>query len=225
MKSLLDFKTITEEEKKDYSKFDALVRAGLANKAQVQRIHKILDKMGEEKPNFNPADRAIMQNLFNRMVDLISNNKQINTKAKQVVREDLNESTSSPLVPVPPIILVIKRKAVRLYPDGTRIALYYSDKMNRYFSVPFGTPVADISGVQAESFINELKSTSKLTEDTTLELRDGSQVEMDAVMAEHIIYAYDELQEENKEKFIDLLTSSAENFDKAYEFCRSHYSV
>jgi hypothetical protein len=225
MKSLLDFKLITEEEKKDYSKFDALVRAGLANKAQVQRIHKILDKMGEEKPNFSPADRAIMQNLFNRMVDLISNNKQIYSKAKQAVREELEEATNTPLVPMPPIIMVIKRKAVRLYPDGTRIALYYSDKMKRYFSVPFGTPEADISGVQAESFIDELRAMGNLTEETTLELQDGSQVELDVLMANRIVYAYDGLEEDNKQKFVDLLTSSEESFDKAYEFCRSHYSV
>ena len=227
MKSLLDFKTITEEEKKDYSKFDALVRAGLANKAQIQRIHKILDKMGDERPTFNPADRAILQNLFNKMVDLISNNKQIYSKAKQAVREELEEGTrmDSPLVPVPPIILVIKRKAVRLYPDGTRIALYYSDKMKRYFSIPFGTPEADISGVQAESFIDELRATVNLTEETTLELQDGSQVELDTLMVNRIVYAYDGLEEENKEKFIDLLTSSEESFDKTYEFCRSNYSV
>ena len=72
MKSLLDFKTIVEEEKSDYSKFDMLVRAGLANKAQMQRIHRILDKMQEEKPVFNNSDRMILQNLFNKMVDLIS---------------------------------------------------------------------------------------------------------------------------------------------------------
>jgi hypothetical protein len=225
MKSLLDFKLITEEEKKDYSKFDALVRAGLANKAQMQRIHKILDKMGDERPTFNPADRAIMQNLFNKMVDLISNNKQIYTKAKQAVREELEEATNTPLVPMPPIIMVIKRKAVRLYPDGTRIALYYNDKMKRYFSVPFGTPEADISGVQAENFIDELRATANLTESTTLELQDGSQVELDTLMVNRIVYAYDGLEEENKEKFIDLLTSSEESFDKAYEFCRSHYSI
>lgn len=227
MKSLLDFKSITEEEKKDYSKFDALVRAGLANKAQVQRIHKILDKMSDERPTFNPADRAIMQNLFNKMVDLISNNKQIYTKARQAVREELEEGTrmDSPLVPVPPIILVIKRKAVRLYPDGTRIALYYNDKMKRYFSVPYGTPAADVAGIQAESFIDELRAMSNLTENTTLELQDGSQIELDASIVVHILYAYDGLKEENKEKFIDLLTSSEESFDKAYEFCRSHYSI
>ena len=225
MKSLLDFKLITEEEKKDYSKFDALVRAGLANKAQMQRIHKILDKMGDERPTFNPADRAIMQNLFNKMVDLISNNKQIYTKAKQAVREELEEATNTPLVPMPPIIMVIKRKAVRLYPDGTRIALYYNDKMKRYFSVPFGTPEADISGVQAENFIDELRASANLTESTTLELQDGSQVELDTLMVNRIVYAYDGLEEENKEKFIDLLTSSEESFDKTYEFCRSHYSI
>jgi hypothetical protein len=160
------------------------------------------------------------------MVDLISNNKQIYTKAKQAVREDLNEARmDSALVPLPPIIMVIKRKAVRLYPDGTRIALYYSDKMKRYFSVPFGTPEADISGVQAESFIDELRAMGNLTEETTLELQDGSQVELDVLMANRIVYAYDGLEEDNKQKFVDLLTSSEESFDKAYEFCRSHYSV
>lgn len=227
MKSLLEFKSITEEEKKDYSKFDALVRAGLANKAQVQRIHKILDKMGDERPTFNPADRAIMQNLFNKMVDLISNNKQIFTKARQAVREELEEGTrmDAPLVPVPPIILVIKRKAVRLYPDGTRIALYWSDKMNRYFSIPFGTPAADISGVQAESFIDELRSSSRLAENTVLQLEDGTEVEMTSEMIEQIVHTYDGLVENNKEQFINLLTSSEEGFDKTYEFCRSHYSI
>ena len=146
---------------------------------------------------------------------------------EEVEWEDLEEGTrmDSPLVPVPPIILVIKRKAVRLYPDGTRIALYYSDKMKRYFSVPFGTPEADISGVQAESFIDELRAMSNLTEETTLELQDGSQVELDVLMVNRIVYAYDSLKEENQEKFIDLLTSSEESFDKAYEFCRSHYSI
>lgn len=89
MKSLQDFKSIlTEEEKQDFSKFDMLVRAGLANKAQINRIHKILEKMTEDRPVFNNADRQILQNLFNKMVDLISNNKQIFNQARRSVREE-----------------------------------------------------------------------------------------------------------------------------------------
>lgn len=142
MKSLQDFKTLLEEEKSDYSKFDTLVRAGLANKAQMQRIHKILDKMGEEKPQFNNADRMIIQNLFNKMVDLISNNKAINMQARRAVREDVEvEVTEEPVIlqedKDPPLVLVIKRKAIRMYPDGTRIALYYNERLKKYFSVPY----------------------------------------------------------------------------------------
>ena len=187
MKSLLDFKSIIEEEKADYSKFDTLVRAGLANKAQMQRIHKILDKMGEEKPQFNNADRMIIQNLFNKMVDLISNNKAINMQARRAVKENIEESVldtsdfkvgpsgrkvrahrikigdkgyQDPTVeeklseaqskdgPTPPYVLLLKRKAIRLYPDGTKIALYYNKQINKFFSVPYDTPTG--TAIQAE---------------------------------------------------------------------------
>jgi len=154
MKSLLEFKSIVEEEKSDYSKFDTLVRAGLANKAQMQRIHKILDKMGEEKPTFNNADRMIIQNLFNKMVDLISNNKAINMQARRAVKEDedfietdqLDEAQNPG--PTPPYVLLLKRKAIRLYPDGTKIALYYNKQINKFFSVPYDTPTG--TAIQAE---------------------------------------------------------------------------
>jgi len=160
MKSLLEFKSIVEEEKSDYSKFDVLVRAGLANKAQMQRIHKILDKMGEEKPQFNNADRMIIQNLFNKMVDLISNNKSINMQARRAIKEDedfveveqLDEANPGP---TPPYVLLLKRKAIRLYPDGTKIALYHNKQINKYFSVPYDSPI-EVAAIQAEEVVSEM---------------------------------------------------------------------
>ena len=164
MKSLQDFKTLLEEEKSDYSKFDVLVRAGLANKAQMQRIHKILDKMGEEKPTFNNADRMIIQNLFNKMVDVITNNKQIYQKTRQVVRENIEEEIEEPIIlqedKDPPLVLVIKRKAIRMYPDGTRIALYYNERLQKYFSVPYQYGPGMDAPIQSEEVeqIDELSS-------------------------------------------------------------------
>ena len=164
MKSLQDFKTLLEEEKSDYSKFDVLVRAGLANKAQMQRIHKILDKMGEEKPTFNNADRMIIQNLFNKMVDVITNNKQIYQKTRQVVRENIEEEIEEPIIlqedKDPPLVLVIKRKAIRMYPDGTRIALYYNERLQKYFSVPYQYGSGMDAPIQSEEVeqIDELSS-------------------------------------------------------------------
>jgi len=164
MKTIGQFRGVLEEEP-EYSKFDILVRAGLANKAQIQRIHRILDKMGEERPMFNNADKMIMQNLFNRMVDLISNNKQIFTQARKVVREEAGEEElfeankeSEKSVEIsasgPPMVLVLRRKFIRNINNNIRIALYYSDKLNKYFSVPYtaGGSV-DIAPVQSEELV------------------------------------------------------------------------
>lgn len=222
MKSLLEFKHIVEEEKADYSKLDTLVRAGLANKAQLQRIHKIMDKMGEERPVFNSADREIMRNLFNRMSDLITSNKQIYTRARQAVREDLNEArgdsvgSASSLVPDPPAVMVIKRKAVRLYPDGTRVALYWSDKLKKYFSVPYG-PALDAT-IQAEQYVKEFLEADEIA------LNDGNNISVAEETKEMFIDVYERLDEENKEYFWNQLTESVSTFGKLYEFCRTNSS-
>ena len=250
MKALNEFKLLIEEEKKsDYSKFDALIRAGLANKAQMTRIHKILDRMGEEKPNFTQADRAIIQNMFVKMVDLLSHNKTINTQARKAIHErretvqytsdykispegrkirrarlkfadlvdveDLYKDTDNKkevkesvnVSKEPPPVLLLKRKAIRLYPDDTRIALYYSQKLDRHFSIPYG-PKIDENPIQAEGNV--------------MHLEDGNVIELTEEMTQSISETYDSLSENNKNKFLEKLTESIESFEKVYEFCQQH---
>lgn len=37
----------------------------------------------------------------------------------------------------PPAVLIMRRKSVRQFPDGQRVALYYVDKINKYVTVPY----------------------------------------------------------------------------------------
>jgi hypothetical protein len=37
----------------------------------------------------------------------------------------------------PPNILIMKRKSIRQFPNGQRVALYYVDKVNKYVTVPY----------------------------------------------------------------------------------------
>jgi hypothetical protein len=253
MKSLLDFKTIlTEEEKSDYTKFDALVRAGLANKAQIQRMHSILDKMGEERPQFTNADRMIIQNLFTKMVDLLTNNKQIYSQTRRAVREELEEGivdtsdyklgadgrkVRSHRVKVgdtapevgddpeadedstklkkeevsyleegvnPPFVLVLKRKAIRYYPEGIINVMYYNERLNRYFSVPYsaGTPMDN--PVQAEEVV--------------INHNDGTVSTIDEQTADAIDTVFEQLSEDNQVKFSNLLKESQEGLNKVLDF-------
>jgi len=232
MKSLLEFKTIVEEEKSDYSKFDTLVRAGLANKAQMQRIHKILDKMGEDKPQFNNADRMIIQNLFNKMVDLISNNKQINMQARRAVKEDEDVIEADQLDeaqnpgPVPPYVLLLKRKAIRLYPDGTKIALYHNKQINRFFSVPYDTPVD--SAIQAEeveleeSVMDQLHKIVNDKQAQSVKFASGHTRKIDHFTASALTQVHKALNDDNKKKFADLVHKSPEHFMKASDFAFKH---
>ena len=232
MKSLLDFKTIVEEEKSDYSKFDMLVRAGLANKAQIQRIHKILDKMQEERPVFNNADRMILQNMFNKMVDLISNNKQIFSQARRAVKEDveaieaesLNEATDAK---DPPYILLLKRKAIRIYPDGTKVALYHNKQLDKYFSVPYG-PGVD-AAIQAEETeleeavdaMGQLQKIKDSHSHGTVNHKDGSASKVDVQTAHAVLMVHKNLNDENKTKFADMVARSSHHMQKAANFAIS----
>jgi hypothetical protein len=268
MKSFKDFKVeLVEEEKSDYSKFDVLVRAGLANKAQMQRIHRILDKMQEDRPNFNNADKQIIQNLFNKMVDLVSNNKQIFQQTRRAVREDLEEGivdTSDYKVDAagrkyrahrtkvgdtapkvgddpdaikeeaiqldenrePPFVLVLKRKAIRVYPDGTKIALYYNDKLKRIFTVPYDT--MDRISIQAQEeveqveeavdAIGQLQKIKDTHQHGTVNHKDGSASKVDAQTAHAVLTVHKSLNDVNKKKFADMVARSSHHMQKAAEF-------
>jgi hypothetical protein len=231
MKSLQEFKSVVEEEKQDFSKFDALVRAGLGNKAQIQRMHQILAKMEEDRPNFTQADRSIIQNIFVKMVDLITNNPQIHRQARKSVREDVVDTSDFKLTSSgkkvkahrvvfdkevkeeivldesiskePPFIIILKRKAIRLYPNGMKVAVYHNEKLNKDFAIPFSQ---DQSGmIQAEQ----------------IELDTGDIVEFDEETLDAFQAVYLSLTEENQEKFVDLIHTSPETFEQAKEFALS----
>lgn len=264
MKSLQEFKL--SEEKQDYSKFDALVRAGLGNKAQIQRMHQILAKMGEEKPQFTSADRAIIQNLFSKMVDLITNNPQIFKQARRSVSEGVVDTADykmsadgkkvrahrlvfgstkqdevkeesaieaetldeglENLPKDPPVVLVLKRKAIRLYPDKTRIALYYNDKLNKYFSVPYTSDDVGNAPLQAEQ-VNEavMDSLHKIVsgkQANKVKFESGHTRTVDHFTASAITQVHNALNDDNKKKFADMVHKSPAHFEKAAAFAFKH---
>jgi hypothetical protein len=238
-----------------------LVRAGLANKAQIARIHRILDKMTEERPQFNNADREIMRNLFNRMVDIISNNKQIFQKTRQVVREEINEAELDTAdykigpsgrkvrahrfkvgdAPVkeeyeieeaaldlnndPPFVLVLKRKSIRLYPNNTKIALYYNQKLDKYFSIPYGggvdAPVQAEETQIEEGVMDQLHKIVADKQAQTVKFGNGQSRKVDHFTASAITQVHKALNDDNKKKFADMVHKSPAHLVKASDFAFS----
>jgi hypothetical protein len=271
MKSLSRFKqeptVILEEEKADYSRFDMLVRAGLANKSQLQRIHRVLDKMTDDRPQFNNVDREIMKNLFNKMVDLISNNKQIFQQTRRAIKEGVLDTSDFKLAPSgrkirahrivlskkdsvedgqndikenfevieeqfrgdPPTVLLLKRKAIRMYPNGTRIALYFNERLNKYFSVPYSDDIKISSSIQAEQTqleesdksIEQLRKIVDSNQHGVINHRDGSSSKVDHYTASAILSVHSKLNDDNKKKINNMLSSSKQHMQKVADFAHS----
>jgi len=262
MKSIQEFRILTEEEKSDYSKFDMLVRAGLANKAQLQRIHRILDKMKEDRPVFNNADRMILQNLFNKMVDLISTNKQIFQQTRKAVREDVEldeavldtadykigpsgrkvrahrikvgdevkeefeiEEATDEIPDDPPFVLMLKRKAIRMYPNKTKVALYYNQKLDKYFTIPYGKGID--SPLQAEetqieeAVMDQLHKIVAGKQANTVKFANGQTKKIDHYTASAITQVHKAVNDENKKKLADMVHKSPEHFAKVASFAFS----
>jgi len=255
MKSIKDFRNILlEEEKSDYKQFDQLVRAGLANKAQIQKIHRVLDKMKEDKPVLTSVDRAIVQDLLNKMVDVVTNNKQIFQQTRRAVREDIVDTSDFKIdktgrkykahriklgdTPAadgsvelakeevvqlteaqdPPFVLVLKRKAIRLYPDGTKIALYHNDRLDKDFAVPYSTSSQPVIQAEAVDAIGQLQKIKDSHQHGTVNHKDGSSSKVDVQTAHAVLTVHKNLNDENKKKFADMVARSAHHMQKAAEF-------
>jgi len=142
MKSFETFKhQLTEAVSPEHQRFDALVRAGLMDKTKLSKLHRSMDKLNQDQP-LSPQERQMIFDLVQELTHLVTSNLGVFQKVRQAVKEEIvTEGADSSAVAMytqePPPLVVLRRKAIRMYPHQTKVALYYSDKLDRYFTVPY----------------------------------------------------------------------------------------
>jgi len=57
-----------------------------------------------------------------------------------------------------PVVLILKRKAIRVYPDHQKVALYYAQNIDKYVTIPFGTDDTGIAVVKEATSVPSVKS-------------------------------------------------------------------
>lgn len=224
------FKSFEINEEVSLEKFDILVRAGLANKAQLQRLHTILQKMHEKDDVvLSRADRMIVTNLFNKMLELITSDKTIFQKARQSVKEEqefIEESSHE--TDKLPSILILKRKAIRLFPNNVKVAIYHSDKLNRSFALPMSdlsmssvTEETEAAGSMEGGVIKTLRQIIKGKTANVVQFKDGKKMKVDMYSAKAILMVYDAVDPQNKTKLDQLLNKDKHGFMKVADYAFS----
>lgn len=126
----------------------------------------------------------------------------------------------------PPVMIVLKRKGIRIFPDGKRVALYVNDKLGLTFTVPYTTNKGaenPMVGVTEEiDFVNEniehIKDIVSKKQAKKLKFADGSSMNVDHTTASAIHNVHNALNDQNKAKFAKMLGHSSDHFNKAAYF-------
>lgn len=151
-----EYDTITEKVESESNRLAMLVRAGLFDPKKLPMLKRALAK---DVKDMTPAERKILIELLDSLMSEVLQSQQVYNKVKQnvmvkEVEESLYESSSKafdgylskadprfskmPSERQIPTIIILKRKAIRIYPDNQKVALYYSQALDKYVTIPFG---------------------------------------------------------------------------------------
>jgi hypothetical protein len=151
IKSLREqYELITEKEDKEQRKLTTLIRAGLFDAKKLPMLKRALDK-GADK--MTPAEKKILIDLLDSLMNQVISSDPVYMKVKRNVQgmsEELIAEAPSTISDVPSIV-VLKRKAVRVYPGGQQVGLYYSQQLDKYVTIPFGE-----TGISEETEMKEV---------------------------------------------------------------------
>jgi hypothetical protein len=183
-------------------------------------IQKYQDAMSGAALQSTQSLMALRKNLMNNSYDILDG-EQI---SESILKNEVN----------PPPMLVLKRKGIRIFPDGRRVALYTNDKMGLVFTIPYqgsGTSTEVIPGVQSEETENDimesLEQVSAYAQQESpkaaakhMKFADGSKLKVSHGAAKAIHMVHGALNDKNKKKFADMLTHP-KGFEKAAHFALS----
>jgi hypothetical protein len=145
--------------------------------------------------------------------------------------EQISEALQDEIQPGP--MLVLRRKGIRIFPDGRRVALYTNDKLGLVFTIPYtpgevGKPVT-IPGVQSEEtdLMESLEQVAAYASQEQpkalakhMKFADGSKLKVSHGAAKAIHLVHGALNDENKKKFAEML-KTPKGFEKAAHFALS----
>lgn len=139
--------------------------------------------------------------------------------------EELDEVKSKSRPHDPPAILIMRRKSIRQFPNGQRVALYYVDKLKKFVTIPYDDESIHLSpnmSMVKEDVMSHLNDIVASGTGKRIIFEDGSSTKVERQTAQAILNVHDALNEENKEKVKDMAYKSKQHFMKVVDFAWKH---
>ena len=177
-------------------------------------------------------EKDVSMTQFRRQLNILKPSRKALMNSFDVLdKEQITEALQDEIQPPP--MLVLRRKGIRIFPDGRRVAMYTNDKLGLVFTIPYtagsvSSPVT-IPGVQSEEtdLMESLDQVAAYAQEEQpkalakhMKFADGSKLKVSHGAAKAIHLVHGALNDENKKKFADMLTNP-KGFEKAAHFALS----
>lgn len=158
--------------------------------------------------------------------------KTLKTLISEFEKDNIEESIVTETVKSdPPNIIVLKRKAIRIFPDGRKVALYYAEKINQYVSIPYSDSGRDNKNlVQVQEKwtpkgnIGVLMQIVDSGEPVVISFEDALSMKVDVMTAQSIINLYKNVNSQNKYKIERMVNKDKNNFAKVAAFAHGAHT-
>lgn len=137
----------------------------------------------------------------------------------------------------PPPVVLMKRKSIRQFPDGKRVALYYADKLNKYISIPYtagdkgdkdevvAEEVIIQEGTPKHSIFARLKKICDDGRNERIRFANGTTCSVDQFTARKVLALYDAMGEESRKKLSKMAVVDKAKFSKIVDFAHRTLST
>jgi len=129
-------------------------------------------------------------------------------------------------LPDPPMVVILKRKAVRIFPTGQRVALYHNDQLNLDVSVPYfpgqyGNQEVSHSSLR-EADTRSLENIVKKNKQNNVTFNNGASVQIQPSIAAAILKLinHKDLKPLNKRRLKTFIADNPANFKDVVELTR-----
>lgn len=131
------YNSTTNIENREKRNIDALVDAGLFEEKKLPVLKKILEQSPDK---MSGSEKRFIVNLLESLIHQVvtSSEDLLEAKKDYLSKYDPRGPKNWPSDTELPPVIILKRKAIRVYPDQKKVALYYAQSIDRYVSIPYG---------------------------------------------------------------------------------------
>jgi len=216
----------------DIAGINHLVRKGLMPIKDLPNLKVAMSRLKRvgDISKLSRNHRDLLTNYYRNLNTAALNTRQSTMAvAKNLQKEEFELELTEELAD-PPMMMVLKRKGIRVFPDGKRVALYVNEKLGLTFTIPYTPAIGKTENPMVgvtEEIMESLEQVAAYAQQENpkatakhMKFADGSKLKVSHGAAKAIHMVHGALNDQNKKHFEDML-KNPKSFEKAAHFALS----